>query len=50
MIGHNSLLKKDDLSFSDTKLESLLSYVKKLDLEVKLDRKIHLERYTSKRI
>jgi len=46
--GHNTMLKKEDLSFSDTKLASLLAYVKKLDLEVKLDRKIHLERYKSK--
>ena len=40
-------MKKEDLSFTDSKLENLLSFVKKLDLEVKMDRKIHTERYKS---
>ena len=38
-------MQKKDLSFSETTIDNLLSYVKKLDLEIKLDRKIHLERY-----
>jgi hypothetical protein len=43
--GQNPILKKDDLSFSDTKLDSLLSYIHKFNLEYKFSHNLHYERY-----
>ena len=48
--GQNAMLKKADLTVTETRLDSILSSIKKLDLEVRMERKIHVERYKSKKI
>lgn len=45
--GQNPILKKDDLSSTDQKLDSLVSFLKRFNLEFKLNRNIHQERYKS---
>lgn len=46
--GQNAILKKEDLTFSDLKLESLFSFLRKFDVEYKMSRNSHTERYKSK--
>jgi hypothetical protein len=46
--GQNAILKKDDLSFADKKLDNLINFIKRFNLEFKLNRNIHQERYKSK--
>ena len=46
--GQNAILKQEDLSFSDFKLEALNSFVKKFDVEFKMNRNSHQESYKSK--
>jgi len=43
--GQNNVLKKADLSFSEQKLDNLLSFINKLNLEMKISRGISSERY-----
>ena len=43
--GQNTVLKKEDLSFSEQKLDNLLSFINKLNLEMKMSRGISSERY-----
>lgn len=43
--GQNPILKKDDLSFTDKKLDSLFTFIKRFNLESKLNRNLHRERY-----
>lgn len=46
--GQNAILKKEDLTFSDTKLEGLYSFVKRVGVEAKMNRNSHLEKFKSK--
>jgi hypothetical protein len=46
--GQNSIIKKDDLSISNQKLDHLLDFMKKFDLEFKFNRNMHDNRYKSK--
>jgi hypothetical protein len=43
--GQNPILKKEDLSFTDQKLENLQNFIKRFNLEFKMNRNIHQERY-----
>lgn len=43
--GQNNILKKDDLSFTEKKLDNLLHFIKKFNLEFKFNRNSHRERY-----
>lgn len=45
--GQNPILKKDDLTFMDTKVNTVLDFVKKYELEFKLKRNIMHQRYQS---
>jgi len=42
--GQNPILKKEDLSFADQKLDSLVEFIKKFNVEFKFTRSIHRER------
>jgi hypothetical protein len=44
----NLMLKEKDLSFTDLKLESLISFLKRFNLEFRVNKNIHTERYKSK--
>lgn len=46
--GQNQVLKKDDLSVTEGKLDILLSFIKRFNLEFRMNRKVHQERYKSK--
>ena len=43
--GHNIMLKKDHLTVVEEKLEKILGFTQKFNLEMKLSRNIHEERY-----
>jgi len=43
--NQNPILKKADLSFTEEKLDNLLHFMKKFNLEFKFNRQIHRERY-----
>jgi hypothetical protein len=43
--GQNLILKKGDLTFTDLKLNNLLDFIKKFNLEFKFNRNIHRERF-----
>lgn len=43
--AQNPILKKEDLSFSDQKLDSLTHFFSRFNLEFKMNRNIHTERY-----
>lgn len=45
--GQNSILKKEDLSISNQKLDNLLNFIQRFDLEFKFNRNIHNDRYKS---
>lgn len=45
--GQNSILKKEDLSISNQKLDNLLNFVQRFDLEFKFNRNMHNDRYRS---
>jgi hypothetical protein len=45
--GQNSILKKEDLSISNEKLDNLLNFIQRFDLEFKFSRNIHNDRYKS---
>jgi len=45
--GQNPLLKKKDLSFTETSLENTYSFYKKLYTEMKMRRSDHIARYNS---
>ncbi len=45
--GQNSILKKEDLSISHQKLDNLLNFIQRFDLEFKFNRNIHNDRYQS---
>ena len=46
--GQNIVLKKDDLTVTEEKLDKLSSFVKRFNLEFKLSANIHKERYKRK--
>lgn len=43
--GQNVVLKKEDLSFSEQKLENLMGFIKKMNLEMKMTRGVNSDRY-----
>lgn len=43
--GQNPILKKGDLSIADTKLDSLLRFIKHFNVEFKFSRAVHSERF-----
>lgn len=48
--GQNEILKKEDLSGSNQKLDNLNNFIEKFDLEFKFNRNIHNDRYKSNNI
>lgn len=46
--SQNPILKKQDLSISEQKLDNLIGFIKRFNLEFKLSRNVHQERYKSK--
>lgn len=45
--GQNVILKPQHLNYSEQKLENILSFMNKFNLELKMNRNIHTERYKS---
>ena len=43
--GQNIMLKKDDLTLTEQKLETLSAFIKRFNVEFKFNRNIHQERY-----
>lgn len=43
----NIILKEKDLTFTDLKLDTLISFLKKFNLEFRVNRNIHADRYKS---
>lgn len=46
--GQNIILKKDDLTLTEQKLDNLMAFIKRFNVEFKFNRNIHQERYKSK--
>lgn len=46
--GQNIILKKDDLTVTEQKLDNLMAFIKRFNVEFKFNRNIHQERYKSK--
>ncbi len=46
--GQNKILTKTDLTPTEKKLGSVLDFIKKFNLEFKMNRNVHVERYKSK--
>lgn len=46
--GQNIILKKEDITLTEQKLETLHSFIKKFDIEFKINRNLHQEKYKSK--
>ena len=45
--GQNPILQKEHLDFSEQKLDNLLNFIKRFNLEFKMNKNIHQERYKS---